>query len=194
LTTTHEHTLIAAGISDDDRWQLLQTVFTADTAAAPGTRLAAALILLYGVRLHRIAALKLSDVTLRDNLIHVRLGRDPLLLPDELGPLAESVTRDRTADRLFGGIHDSEWLFPGIIAGYPVSVDALTDRVKSLGVSPRQVRQTALASLAMQLPPAIISRLTGLHVVTAGRWAEAVAASSARYAAMRMPQPMEGSH
>jgi integrase len=194
FTTNHERTLIAAGISDDDRWQLLQTVFTTGNAAASGTRLAAALVLLYGVRLHRIAALKLSDVMLRDNFIHVRLGRDPLLLPDELGPLAEAVTRDRSADRLFGAVHDSEWLFPGTIAGYPLSVDGLTSRVKSLGVSPRQARKTALAALAMQLPPAIISRLTGLHVVTAGRWAEAVAASSARYAAIRLSQPTAGGH
>jgi integrase len=188
ITTSHDRTLIAAGINDDDRWDLLQAVF-ADTTAAPGTRLAVALILLYGVRLHRIAALKLSDVTRRDNLIHIRLGSDPLLLPDELGPLAESAARDRTANRMFGAAQDNEWLFPGSIAGYPISVDALTSRVKTLGVSPRLARKTALASLAIQLPPAIISRLTGLHVTTAARWAEAVAASSAKYAALRLPQP-----
>lgn len=187
IAITHDQTLDATGIDDDARWDLLQAVF-ADTTAAPGTRLAAALILLYGVRLHRIAALKLSDVTRSDNLIHIRLGSDPLLLPDELGPLAESVARDRTANRMFAAAQDNQWLFPGSIAGYPVSVDALTSRVKALGVSPHLARKTALVSLAMQLPPAIISRLTGLHVNTAARWAEAVAASSAKYAAVRQPK------
>jgi hypothetical protein len=38
------------------------------------------------------------------------------------------------------------------------------------------------------VPPAIIARLTGLHVNTAARWAEAVAATSAKYAAMRLLQ------
>jgi integrase len=184
ITTTNDGTLMAAGISDDDRWQLLQATFT-DTRSSPGTRLAAALILLYGVRPHRIVALKLCDVTRGDKLIYVRLGQEPLLLPDQLGPLIESATRDRSAGRLFGPTDDTEWLFPGIIAGYPISADTLTNRVKSMGVSPTSARRTALASLAMQLPPVIISRLTGLHVTTAARWAEAVAATSAKYAAMR---------
>jgi integrase len=186
ITTPNEHTLTpGGGISEDDRWQLLHNVFNAENTAASATRLAAALILLYGVRVHRIANLKLSDVTRRDTLIHVRLGTEPLLLPDELGLLADTVTRQRSAPRLFAAAEDTEWLFPGITAGYPISTDALTSRLAALGISPRAARKTALAALALQLPPAIIARLTGLNAVTAARWAEAVAASNAKYAAIR---------
>jgi len=43
-----------------------------------------------------------------------------------------------------------------------------------------------LASLAVQLPSAIIARLTGLSAVTSARWASAVAASNAKCAVMRL--------
>jgi hypothetical protein len=77
---------------------------------------------------------------------------------------------------------------PEILAGYPISVGALTGRLTTLGVQPRSARKTALASLAMQLPPAIISRLTGPNA--AARWAQAVAASNAKYAATSMHRRM----
>lgn len=173
------------GLSEDERWRQLNTVFTAETVPAR-IRLAAALILLYGIRCHAITELKLSDVTHRGDLVHVKLGTEPLLLPKEVGVLAQLATRDRQAVRLFGKTSDLQWLYPGASPGYPMTADALAERVRALGVSPSPARTTALASLAMQLPAAIISRLTGLNITAATRWADAVAASNARYGALRL--------
>lgn len=43
-------------------------------------------------------------------------------------------------------------------------------------------RTGAMVSLAQELPPVILARLTGLSITNAIRWTEAVAASNARYA------------
>jgi integrase len=137
-----------------------------------------------GFRLHRVAQLKVADLTLRAGLIHVNLGSEPLVLPDQLSPLAAAALDDRSAARMFAAGEDTEWLFPGTRAGHPLSVDALTERVAILGISATAARRTALASLAMQLPPVIIARLTGLNISSASRWSEAVSASNAKYAAL----------
>lgn len=183
LTHVWNSSVTAAGIGEDKRWQLLRHVLDTDRATA-STRFAAALLLLYGVRLHRIATITVTDVTRVDGLIHVTLGSEPLVLPDQLDPLAVAALDDRGAARLFHTAQDTHWLFPGTNAGQPISADTLTDRVATLGISAINARRTALASLAMQLPPVIIARLTGLDVATASRWADAVSASNARYAAV----------
>ncbi|MFE7742272.1 hypothetical protein [Nocardia sp. NPDC057455] len=172
------------GLSEDDRWHQLNAVFGAKAVPAR-THLAAALNLLFGIRCQAITQMKVSDVAHFGDLVHVKLGSEPLLLPEEVGLLAQSATRDRQVRRLFGKTTDLHWLYPGASPGYPMTADALAERVRALGVSPSPARTTALASLAMQLPAAIISRWTGLSIAAATRRAEAVAASNAEYAALR---------
>ncbi|MGW0251987.1 hypothetical protein ACWDYH_35705 [Nocardia goodfellowii] len=184
IAPARKRDLVVVGISEDDRWRQLNSVFGAENVP-PRIRLATALILLYGVRCQAIAQLKVSDVTHIGDLVHVKLGPEPLLLPEDVGLLAQSATRDRQAVRLFGKTNDPHWLYPGATAGHPLTADALSQRVRALGVSPSSARTTALASLAMQLPAAIISRLTGLNIASATRWADAVAVSNAKYAALR---------
>ena len=50
ITITHQFSraLTVAGLDDDSRWRLLAGVFAAETTPAP-SRLAAALVLLYGI-------------------------------------------------------------------------------------------------------------------------------------------------
>lgn len=179
------------GVDEDHRWQLLASILAAASTVDPSTRLAAALVLLYGIRVSKLVELRTDDVTRRDGLILIRLGREPLALPDELGDIADGATRSRTAARLFGAVQDHDWLFPGIRAGRPLSTDTLTARLNALGISAGRARASALASLAQQLPPPILARLTGMHTATASRWAEAVSASNGHYAALKLsPQPI----
>ena len=88
---------------------------------------------------------------------------------------------------MFGPVHEREWLFPGSMPGRPLSADALTDRIRRLGVLPSHARTGALTSLAQQLPAPIMARLMGLHPTTAGRWTDTVSANHANYAALRLP-------
>ena len=77
--------LAVTGLDPDHRWQLLAKVFAPDCTIAPTTRLAAALVLLYGIRVSKLVALRIEDVSRREGLVFVRLGQEPLALPDELG-------------------------------------------------------------------------------------------------------------
>lgn len=180
------HVLTVTGVDEDARHRLLASVISTD-AAAPGGRLAAALVLLYGVRVSRLTQLRLDDIERRDGVMMIRLGREPLALPDELGDIMTATMEARTAARMFGSVGDYDWLFPGTRPGQPLSADALTDRIHKLGVSPRHARAASLASLAQQLPSPVLARLTGLHPSTAVSWAEAVSASHSAYASLRLP-------
>lgn len=174
---------IPTGTSTEDRWALLNSILAAFDAD-PRTRLAGALLLLFGIpvaRLHRLTVTDIEDAS----PVTIRLGADPLELPDEIGELALLARAHRDAPRLLSDVGESDWLFPGQHHGAPLSRDALTDRLAAYGIRPRHARAGALAALAQQLPAPVIARLTGLHVTAATRWADATSASHARYSALR---------
>ena len=170
------------GASVDERWELLGRVLSAHDDD-PRTRLAGALLLLFGIPVARLHLLRVTDITSTDT-VTIRLGADPLELPDAIGQLAITAREHRDAPRLLTDAGESDWLFPGQHHGAPLSRDALTDRLARFGIRARHARAGALASLAQELPAPVIARLTGLHVTAATRWAEAVVASNARYSAL----------
>jgi len=67
--------------------------------------------------------------------------------------------------------------------GRPLSIGRLKARLAAIGVIGRTARNTALIDLASQLPPAVLARLLGIDINTAGSWAERAARSGAAYAA-----------
>lgn len=170
------------GTSTEERWELLSSLLAAaDTD--PRTRLAGALLLLFGIPVSRLHQLQVTDIDERAP-VTIRLGPDPLELPDEIGELALAARAHRDAPRLLTDAGEVDWLFPGQRHGSPLSRDALTDRLAVFGIRPRHARAGALAALAQELPAPVIARLTGLHVTAATRWADAAAASNARYSAL----------
>lgn len=173
------------GLSDEERQRLLADVLRNDAILA-GTRLAAALVLLYGIRPHRIAQITLDQVDSIDRLARIRIGADHLYLPDELGIVTEAVIAARTARRLLHDVHDGVWLLPGTRPGYPIANTTLTRRLREIGVAIAPARRGALTSLASQLHPVVLADLTGIHIRTAIVWRDAVAASRARYVAERL--------
>ena len=56
-------------------------------------------------------------------------------------------------------------------------------RLASLGIHGRSGRNTALMDLAAKVPPVALARLLGIHITTAGAWAERAGGSQAAYAA-----------
>jgi len=170
------------GTSTEERWELLGQLLAA-TNADPRTRLAGALLLLFGIPVSRLHQLHVADID-EQTPVTIRLGPDPLELPDEIGELALAARTHRDAPRLLTDAGESDWLFPGQRHGSPLSRDALTDRLAAFGIRPRHARAGALAALAQELPAPVIARLTGLHATAATRWADAAAASNARYSAL----------
>lgn len=170
------------GLSDEARQRLLANVLRND-GILPSTRLAAALVLLYGIHPHRIVRIALEHVDSVDGLARIRIGADRLYLPDELGIVAEAVIAARTSRRLLHDVPDDVWLFPGTRPGYPIANTTLTRRLKEVGIAVAPARRGALTSLASQLHPVVLADLTGIHIRTAVIWRDAVAASRSRYVA-----------
>lgn len=172
--------LALGGATAAERWELLEASITQEHID-PRTRLAGALVLLYGIRPVRLRTLEIADIIERDSDVLIRLGADPLELPPTIARIALAARDHRRAPRLLSDDGETRWLFPGQRHGEPISVDALTDRLRILGIRSAHARAGALTELAQTLPAPIIARLTGMNVVVATRWADAVSASHARY-------------
>jgi integrase len=169
-----------AALAEDQRQRLLGEVLDPAVELDPGLRLAAGLLLVYGSRPHELAGLRLHDFLDDQDTIHIRFGPEPLQLPEALKIYARAAIAERSVAR-FGGIsEDHEWLFPGPIHGRPVTTSTLTRRLRAIGLEPAPARSTAMGQLAMQLPPAILARLTGITLARAAVWHAATSASQAR--------------
>ena len=107
----------------------------------------------------------------------------PLDLPAPLDELARQLLDRRHGHAAVGRTSDHPWLFPGGAPAQPISASRLSARLASLGIHSRSGRNTALMDLAATIPPAALARLLGIHITTAGNWAERTAGSQAAYAA-----------
>ena len=169
-------------ISEDERWRLFADV-TADISIDPHTKFAAGLMLMFGIRAVRIVQLRPEDITVTDETVQVTLGATPLVLPAELAPAAAGASANRAAPRMFIASVDSDWLYPGARAGHHLNATTLNGRLRKIGIEPRPARTSALIALAQQLPPVVISRLTGLEIFSAITWCNAIGATTSTYAA-----------
>ena len=174
---------LATASDEDAQWDALRTIFDGSINLKPSTRLAAALILLYGASVSKIVQLTVDDITPDGEILFVRLGRVPLALPHSVGQFALQTKENRRSGLIFQAAEEAYWLFPGVISRNHLSVAALRERLYALNISPRRARSHALTTLAQEMPAAVLARLTGLHISTASRWMLAVSAPNARYAA-----------
>jgi len=174
--------LALSGSDLDERRAQLGSVTRSDNSLPAATKLAAALVILFGLQPHQIVKLQIQDIDHEHGTTRLRLGADPLHLPDEIAAIALEARANRTAPRLFRPTTDRKWLLPGTRHGRPLTSNALIRQLRALGIEPNPYRTAALGTLAQTLPPAILARLTGLSMTNAIRWSTAVAASNARYA------------
>ncbi len=92
--------LLVGGLSDDQRRRVLDGVLNHDTITA-GTKLAAALVLVFGFRPAQITRIRLDDIRSTGEALQVTVGKEPLLLPEPLADLATQTAADRSARRMF---------------------------------------------------------------------------------------------
>jgi integrase len=159
---------------------LLARVLDPEQRIDPALRLAASLILLYGIRNHEIASLSLADIITTGQDAWIRFGPEPLQLPAGLTGYAREAISERTITRFGSLTQDHQWLFPGLFHDQPIDPTTLSRRLAALGIKPERTRTTAMGQLAQQLPPPILARLIGINASTALRWSAAVTASYAR--------------
>ncbi|WP_405669744.1 hypothetical protein [Streptomyces sp. NBC_01530] len=78
---------------------------------------------------------------------------------------------------------DHPWLFPGKAGGQPISSRQLMRKLTAMGVRARPSCNTTLMELSAELPAVVLSRLLGLHISAAEKWAKESASTRAAYAA-----------
>lgn len=176
------------GFSDEQRTEILRTLLAEHCPESVVTRFSALLVLLFGARPSQITRLKVSDIFFRAENAYLRLGSEPVLLPDALAHLANVILNDRAVSRQLSTLKETPWLLPGTISGSPITATTLAKRLRRIGVPASTGRTSAMSMLAQELPPTFVARLTGTSASTAIRWMDAVAASNARYAALRIAE------
>ncbi|MGW7754480.1 hypothetical protein ACWGK6_23610 [Streptomyces violaceusniger] len=145
------------------------------------TRVASTLVLLYAQPVTRIARLTIDHINDDGTTLTVQLGDLPSPLPER----AASLIRDylRSADRLHGVSHRStHWLFPGRLAGQPISATSLRGLLRAAGISPQHGRAGALRHLLLHAPAPVVAKALGYQDVTTANVADEVGATWTRYA------------
>ena len=168
-------------LDHEHRWAIARRLVTDDTIRADD-RIAAALLVLYGQPLTRIAWLTSDDIRHgSDGTTLAVLDGNPVPIHEPFATLITQLPIRRTS-----GIADqiqAPWLFPGRHAARPVGPLILASRLRALGISPAAMRNTARAQLAAEIMPAMLSELIGISATTAGRWSAITSSNWLAYAA-----------
>jgi integrase len=172
------------GLDTSEHLDLIRRTFDPAAPIPSRDRLAAGLVLLFGVRVHQIARLSLNDITTESRRTRILIGTDPLELPEPLGEYARAAGAGSTITAFGGTTTDTAWLYPGRVHGSPLTPASVAVRLRAIGISPNAARRTALTQLALQLPPVVLSRLIGININTACSWAIIVGSATSNYAAV----------
>ena len=172
-----------SGVIDTEaRWEQARRLLH-DSGLRPEDRLAGLLVLLYAQRTTVISRLTLSHVLAAGGQVLIRLGREPVVLPEPVDALALQVAATRRGHAALGDDGTSAWLFPGGRPGQPVSASRIGERLSEIGIRAGQSRSAALFQLATDLPAAVLASMLGIHISVAVAWQRASAGDWTAYAA-----------
>jgi hypothetical protein len=71
----------------------------------------------------------------------------------------------------------------------PLTPASMLNKLRTHGIVARAERSTALAQLAAEMPPAVLSEVLGVHISTAVRWNSVAAQDWSRYLLARRETP-----
>ncbi len=136
-------------------------------------RAAGALILLYGLRTTDVLGLRRDQLVEREHDHFLQLAGNLLLLPPPLAALLAQLPLRRINNRsvIPASANSAPLLFPGFNHSHPVDSHTFGGRLLRSGITPHAGRNTAMITLAADLPAAVLADLLGIHEVTATRWA-----------------------
>jgi hypothetical protein len=169
-------------IDTEARWAQARWLLH-DHTLNPVDRVAGLLVLLYAQTPAAISRLTLDHVQTAGHTVHLRLGCEPVTLPEPLAGLLAGLLARRRGHAALGDQGTSPWLFPGGRPGQPISAYQLAERLRQLGLRPAQSRTTALFGLATELPAAVLAQMLGIHIKVAVAWQHASAGDWTTYAA-----------
>jgi len=169
-------------IDTEGRWEQARRLLHDDTLQ-PEDRAAGLLVLLYAQQPASISRLTLGHIQASDNEVKLRLGREPVVLPEPPAGLILRLAATRRGHATTGDQGTSPWLLPGGRPGQPISPYRVSERLRQIGICPGPARSTALFQLATELPAALLARMLGIHIDVAVAWQHASAGDWMTYAA-----------
>jgi hypothetical protein len=137
-------------------------------------RIAGTLLLLYGQLITRVVRLRTEDVHIHHDDVLLRLGDDPIRVPEPLATLLRHQQEQSTGP----------WLFPGTKPGTHIGPERICRGLCQLGIRASTARPGALLALAVNVPAPILAELLGYHNDTTNHWRRAAAGDWARYASL----------
>jgi site-specific recombinase XerD len=161
----------AAPIVEQDPRELARRLLE-DPEIPARERVAAILVAIYAQPIVRVARLTIDQIATTDTgTMTITLAQTPVTLPVPVSAAVRAWLDQRQANMLPLAT-PSPWLFPGNPPSRPMSEQQLSRRLKLFGIDCKHDRQAALLHLAGELPAAILADIVGVHVNTAGAWAE----------------------
>jgi hypothetical protein len=152
-------------------------------------RVTSLLVLFYAQWTSAISRLTHDHVEHASNQVTLRLGTQPIVLPEPLAAPMITLLDERRRHPVTGDVTTTHWLFPGELPGRPISGNQLSERLRRHGIRPGQSRSAALFQLATELPAAVLARLLGIHISSAIAWQRASNGDWAAYAAQISRRP-----
>lgn len=146
-------------------------------------RVAGLLVGLFAQQLTTLICLTADDLTEQGGKVQLRLGHDPITLPDHVAELLIDL-RDSVPPWTTKG--HVRWLFPSKQrAGQHIHKRTLGDSLLRYGIRTTPLRGAALINLASKIPVGPLSDLTGISNQAAARWAEVAGRSWNAYPQLR---------
>ncbi len=172
-------------LAEPERLKLLGRLIEDETLELR-SRVVGLLILLYGQPLARIARMRTEQIHHHQGQTSLLLGRDQLALPEPIDGLFLQLAREPQGSTLHGR-QAGDWLFPGQIAGAPITGERLRRRLKKqLGELPvRRGRNGAVMNLLRDVPAPVLADLLGFSQNRVHLWAELAAGNYTSYIAAR---------
>jgi hypothetical protein len=169
---------------EDKRIELLRRLLDTTVDVNLGYRLAGVLVLLYGLPFERIKHLALTDVETHNCDTWLRVSDEPLLLPPRVAELLDVQIAHR---RNMGTAANatSPWLFPGRLAGQPITTQQLLTRTRDLGIHLRGGRNAALRDLLLTVPVPVLASVLGYDPATLERHCAHAGTTWVTYASYR---------
>lgn len=180
-------------ITQPPRLALLRRFATGDNDPLR-PRTAACLMLLYGQLLSRIIQLTTSDITTGDDgRLYLRLGTPPAPVPAPFAGILLQLAASSDAAR-GAGSHGSDWLFPGLHPGQPITYQAMLVQLRDVGLPMRTARTSALRQLVLQAPAPVVADALGFgsHHTTTQRQRANAGGTWNRYPGTRSDPPGTG--
>jgi hypothetical protein len=169
-------------IDTEARWEQARRLLH-DDDLQPEDRVAGLLVVLYAQTAATISRLTLDHVDTSNANTRLRLGREPVVLPEPIGTLIQRLVATRRGHATLGDQGTSPWLLPGGQPGQPITAAHLAKRLRRIDIHAGPARATALFQLATDLPAAVLARMLGIHISVAAAWQRTAAGDWANYAA-----------